>query len=121
MAAESKPSRARSKALTILPLFRSVNKQKNLMLNPMTRTDVLRMVKSRTLAPVLPYFTCCHTFRATGITAFLEKRRHDRERSSQSLHTNRRADDSPLTIAGRRRSPATSSSDFDLKRIPYHL
>src|SRR5213076_894359 len=43
-----------------------------LTLNPMTRTDVLRMVKRRALAAGLPYSTCCHTFRATGITAYLE-------------------------------------------------
>ena len=38
----------------------------------MTRTDVLRMIKRRAVAASLPYSTCCHTFRATGITAFLE-------------------------------------------------
>ena len=54
------------------PLFRSVEKKRRLTLNPMTRTDVLRMVKRRSLAAGLPYSTCCHTFRATGITAYLE-------------------------------------------------
>jgi integrase len=38
----------------------------------MTRTDVLRMIKRRSQAAGLPYSTCCHTFRATGITAYLE-------------------------------------------------
>ena len=38
----------------------------------MTRTDVLRMVKRRAEAALLPDSTCCHTFRATGITAYLE-------------------------------------------------
>src|SRR5436853_5738539 len=38
----------------------------------MTRTDVLRMVKRRAMAAGLPASTCCHTFRATGITAYLE-------------------------------------------------
>jgi integrase/recombinase XerD len=54
------------------PLFRSVDKQKKLTENAMTRTDVLRMVKRRALEAGLPSSTCCHTFRATGITAYLE-------------------------------------------------
>ena len=54
------------------PLFRSVDKRRHLTENPMTRTDVLRMIKRRALAAGLPSSTCCHTFRATGITAYLE-------------------------------------------------
>jgi integrase/recombinase XerD len=54
------------------PLFRSVDKRRQLTANPMTRTDVLRMVKRRALEAGLPASTCCHTFRATGITAYLE-------------------------------------------------
>jgi len=54
------------------PLFRSVDKHKKITLNPMTRTDVLRMVKRRSIEAGLPSSTCCHTFRATGITAYLE-------------------------------------------------
>jgi integrase/recombinase XerD len=54
------------------PLFRSVDHKRKMTLNPMTRTDVLRMVKRRASAAGLPSSTCCHTFRATGITAYLE-------------------------------------------------
>ncbi len=54
------------------PLFRSVDKRRQLTANPITRTDVLRMVKRRALEAELPSSTCCHTFRATGITAYLE-------------------------------------------------
>jgi integrase len=54
------------------PIFRSVDKRRILTANPMTRTDVLRMVKRRALEAGLPSSTCCHTFRATGITAYLE-------------------------------------------------
>jgi len=54
------------------PLFRSVDRHRKLTPNPMTRTDVLRMVKRRALEAGLPSSTCCHTFRATGITAYLE-------------------------------------------------
>jgi hypothetical protein len=39
----------------------------------MSRTDVLRMVKRRALATGIGIDRiCCHTFRATGITAYLE-------------------------------------------------
>ena len=38
----------------------------------MTTNDVLRMVKRRAKSACLPVGTCCHTFRATGITAYLE-------------------------------------------------
>jgi integrase/recombinase XerD len=54
------------------PLFRSVDHERRITTNPMTRTDVLRMVKRRAFAAGLPSSTCCHTFRATGITAYLE-------------------------------------------------
>ena len=54
------------------PLFRSVDKHRRLTMIPMTRTDVLRMVKRRAEQAGLPSSTCCHTFRATGITAYLE-------------------------------------------------
>ncbi len=54
------------------PLFRSVDNRRKLIENSMTRTDVLRMVKRRALGAGLPSSTCCHTFRATGITAYLE-------------------------------------------------
>jgi len=54
------------------PLFRSVDHWRKITANPMTRTDVLRMVKRRAFAAGLPASTCCHTFRATGITAYLE-------------------------------------------------
>jgi integrase/recombinase XerD len=54
------------------PLFRSVDKQRRITANPITRTDVLRMVKRRAQGAGLPSSTCCHTFRATGITAYLE-------------------------------------------------
>lgn len=53
------------------PLFRSVN-HGQITPKPMTRTDVLRMIKRRATEAGLPSSTCCHTFRATGITAYLE-------------------------------------------------
>jgi site-specific recombinase XerD len=54
------------------PLFRTINKYRQLTDSPMYRADVLRMIKRRAEAAGLPTTTCCHTFRATGITAYLE-------------------------------------------------
>jgi integrase/recombinase XerD len=46
------------------PFFRSVDNRRKLTEEPMTRVDVLRMVKRRALQAGLPSSTCCHTFRA---------------------------------------------------------
>jgi len=55
------------------PLFRSVRgKTAELTQNGLSRTDVLKMIKRRARRAGLPASTCCHTFRGTGITAFLE-------------------------------------------------
>jgi integrase/recombinase XerD len=54
------------------PLFRSVDKHRKLTLLPMTRIDVYRMIKRRARAAGVPESTCCHAFRATGVTAYLE-------------------------------------------------
>src|SRR5207245_6241004 len=54
------------------PLFRSVDHRRMITPNAMARTDVLRMIKRRAAEAGLPSSTCCHTFRATGITAYLE-------------------------------------------------
>lgn len=54
------------------PLFRSVDSHRRLTDRPMHRLDVLRMIKRRAKSADLPETTCCHTFRATGITAYLE-------------------------------------------------
>ncbi len=57
---------------TKLPLFRTLDRRRALTADRMHRTDVLRMIKRRACAANLPASTCCHTFRATGITAYLE-------------------------------------------------
>ncbi len=54
------------------PLFRSIDRQRKITERPVSRTDVLRMIKRRAEDAGLPSSTCCHTFRATGITAYLE-------------------------------------------------
>jgi integrase len=40
--------------------------------HPLHENDVLRMIKKRAAAADLPTTIGCHTFRATGITAYLE-------------------------------------------------
>jgi integrase/recombinase XerD len=56
-----------------LPLFRSFDqKDRHLTNRGLYRQDVLRMIKRRVRAAGLPESTRCHTFRATGITAYLE-------------------------------------------------
>ena len=54
------------------PLFRTINKHRELTRSAMYTVDLLRMIKRRAKAVGLPATTCCHTFRATGITAYLE-------------------------------------------------
>jgi integrase/recombinase XerD len=54
------------------PLFRAIDRHRQITERPISRTDVLRMVKRRVEDAGLPSSTCCHTFRATGITAYLE-------------------------------------------------
>ena len=55
------------------PLFRtSRGRSRELTERGMSASDVLYMVKRRAAAAGLPASTCCHTFRGTGITAYLE-------------------------------------------------
>lgn len=54
------------------PLFRSLDRERRLTTRPLSRIDVLRMIKRRARAAGLPATTSCHTFRATGITAYLD-------------------------------------------------
>ena len=53
------------------PLFQSVDRAGGLSGRPLGRRAVLAMIKRRAAAAGLPASTCCHTFRATGITAYL--------------------------------------------------
>lgn len=55
------------------PLFRSMQgKSKRLTNRPMSRHDAYRMVRRRARAVGIKARIGCHTFRATGITAYLE-------------------------------------------------
>jgi site-specific recombinase XerD len=53
------------------PLFRSVDRRRQLTANRISRIDVFRMIRRRARQAQLPEGLCCHTFRATGITAYL--------------------------------------------------
>ena len=53
-------------------LFQSVDRAGDRLTGrPLSRRVVLAMIKRRAAAAGLPPSTCCHTFRATGITAYL--------------------------------------------------
>ena len=52
-------------------LFRSIDRYRKLSPRRMHPNDAWRMVKRRAAAVGLPESTCNHTFRATGITAYL--------------------------------------------------
>ena len=54
------------------PLFRSLTPQGTLSENRLRRTKVWEMIKRRARQAELPETTTCHTFRATGITTYLE-------------------------------------------------
>ncbi len=54
------------------PLFQTLIAGGALTGRGMSRSDALRMIKRRAKAAGLPYTTCCHSCRATGITVYLE-------------------------------------------------
>ena len=54
------------------PLFRTLARSGLLTENRMTRIDALKMVQRRARAAGIRSAISCHTFRATGITAYLE-------------------------------------------------
>ncbi len=67
-------------------LFRSIDRHRQLTDRPMHRIDAWRMIKRRAQAIGLPEDICNHTFRATGITVYLEKGRHHRARQQIANH-----------------------------------
>jgi integrase/recombinase XerD len=54
------------------PLFRSLDRERRLTKRRLHRLEVLAMIKRRARQASLPQTTCCHTFRATGITTYLQ-------------------------------------------------
>ncbi|MDD3897166.1 MAG: tyrosine-type recombinase/integrase [Candidatus Peribacteraceae bacterium] len=62
---------ARLEAERKAPLFRTLDRRRRLTGRRMQREEVLAMVKRRARQAGLSTAVCCHTFRATGITAYL--------------------------------------------------
>jgi len=62
----------RMKEANKTPLFRTLHSGGGLTEARMTRNDAFRMIKRRAKQAGLPDAICCHTFRATGITAYRE-------------------------------------------------
>lgn len=54
-----------------LPLFRTLDRHRRLTTTRTHRVDVFMMIRRRAREAGLPANICCHTFRATGITAYL--------------------------------------------------
>ncbi len=54
------------------PLFRSLDRTRRLTDRRLHRHEVLAMIKRRASGTGLSETTCCHTFRATRITTYLE-------------------------------------------------
>jgi integrase/recombinase XerD len=54
------------------PLFRTLDRRRRLTGRRMSRHEVLAMVKRRARRAGLPASVCCHSFRATGITVYLQ-------------------------------------------------
>ena len=54
------------------PLLRTIDRSGRITNHAMTRNDALRMIKRRAKTAGLSDKICCHTFRATGITAYLD-------------------------------------------------
>jgi site-specific recombinase XerD len=63
---------ARIEAQNKSPLFRSLDRQGILTDRRLSRREVLSMVKRRARLAGIPATTCCHSFRATGITVYLD-------------------------------------------------
>lgn len=57
--------------LASAPLFRTIDRYRRLTDRRLHRREVLAMIKKYSKRAKLPYSTCCHTFRATGITSYL--------------------------------------------------
>ena len=90
------------------PLFQSVDRSGRLSGRSLTRRVVLAMIKRRAAAAGLPASTCCHTFRATGITAYLSN--GGTLEHAQQMPAMRRRGRRSCTTGRRTRSRSTRSN-----------
>jgi integrase/recombinase XerD len=56
----------------VAPLTHSLDRERHLTERRLHRLEVLAMIRRRARRAGLPQTTCCHTFRATGITTYLQ-------------------------------------------------
>jgi integrase/recombinase XerD len=54
------------------PLFRSLDREHHLAARRLRRFETRAVITRRVRQAGLPYTICCHTFRATGITTYLQ-------------------------------------------------
>ena len=95
------------------PLFRSVRgRMKAVTERGMHRSDVLRMIKRRALDAGLKRPICCHSFRATGISRYLEQGGNLEQAQSLAAH------ESPRTTRQYHPRPNTVSRT-ELERIQF--
>ena len=96
------------------PLFQSVDRSRRLSGRSLTRRVVLAMIKRRAVAAGLPASTCCHTFRATGITAYLSNGGTLEHAQQIAGHASPRTTRGPGVPSPRERAPvAVRSGAFD--------
>ena len=55
------------------PLFRTPNRKRQISENRINRFDVFQMIRRRARQAGRSENICCHTFRGTGITVYLQK------------------------------------------------
>jgi hypothetical protein len=77
----------------------------------MTRSDVLYMIKRRAKDAALPYSTCCHSFRATEITAYLQNGGTLEHAQSSRRISHREPPSSTIAPRMRFRSPRSNESN----------
>ena len=96
------------------PLFQSATRARQPVLTGkrLNRFNALDMVKRRAIAAGLPVDTCNHTFRATGITTFLENGGLREQAQRMAAHS-----DPKTTAIYDRRSDAVTVSEIE--RIRY--
>ena len=95
------------------PLWRSMSRERTFSENRMSRVDVFRMIKRRVRQAELGAAANCHTFRATGITAYCSMADALRARR-RSPRTNRHGPPSSTTGQPMRsRLMKSSGSSFE--------